>query len=237
MTTNSVGDVNIVNAGKRLYLSKVNDLTMNRATVEQVLADFESLSQRYESLSDEEKKQVEVKTSERGMLVRVVSKAEPKSSRDSTRLNRGESSRFGKSGLPPDTISNTSFKSQAVKKSGTSISSYKVLLDEELIEFTKGYLETYTQLWWLEALVGSQTVMQHLKLTKRVDDRFVEELIEKYRGLYYLDEPQEFLFSTTSELLESDFGRLSSIKPIEALKRFGLEKMEESKEKVFVKLQ
>ncbi len=109
-------------------------------------------------------------------------------------------------------------------------------MDGEVIEFEKGYLETHKDLWWLEALVGSQIVMHHLKEGKHLDDQFIEEMIEKGREMFYLNERQDILFSTNNELIEFDFGKLVSLKPLEALQRFGLQKMEEASEKLYAKI-
>lgn len=117
-----------------------------------------------------------------------------------------------------------------------SAGSYQVLMDGEVIEFEKGYLETHKDLWWLEALVGSQIVMHHLKEGKHLDDQFIEEMIEKGREMFYLNERQDILFSTNNELIEFDFGKLVSLKPLEALQRFGLQKMEEASEKLYAKI-
>lgn len=168
---------------------------MTKITAEQVLADFESLSDR-----------------QKRIFLARVSKERQKTA-----------------GLPE-----ISTKQASTKKRG--IGSYQLLMDGELIEFEKGYLETHKDLWWLEALVGSQTVMQQLKKNKHINDQFIEEMIKKCRGMFYLNERQDILFSTTNELLEFDFGTLVPLKPLETLQRFGLQKMEEASEKLYVKI-
>lgn len=114
---------------------------------------------------------------------------------------------------------------------------YQLLMDGgKLIDFKKGYLEAYNDLWMLKSLVGSRAVMQSLNKTKRIDDTFVENLIKKCKGEFFIDQHQTYLFATTNELFESKFGHLESISSLDALKKYGLQKMEEANEKNYSKI-
>jgi hypothetical protein len=168
---------------------------MTKITAEQVLADYESLSDRQKRI----------------FLARVT-KVPQKTA-----------------GLPE-----ISTKQASTKK--RSAGSYQLLMDGELIEFEKGYLETHEDLWMLNALVGSQAVMESLKQTKQIDDTFVENLMAKCRIEFHTNERHTYLFSTRSELLEFDFGPLLPVKPLNALKAYGLQKLEDASEKMYTKI-
>lgn len=84
--------------------------------------------------------------------------------------------------------------------------------------------------WQIESLFG-------LKIdTKYLTADFVENLFKNADFKFYLDEQKKYLFSQKNELLEHDFGTLVEISALEAYYQFGIENLEKTKEKVYVKL-
>ena len=69
-----------------------------------------------------------------------------------------------------------------------------------------------------------------------LNDSIIENLFENAHFNFYLNEDEKFLFICTSEILEHDFGKLHPISGIDALKNFGLQKLEVAKEKGYVKV-
>ena len=71
---------------------------------------------------------------------------------------------------------------------------------------------------------------------KFLEDSLVENLFKNADFNFFLNKRNDYLFTTTSELIEHDFGKLHPISAIEALKKFGLKRLEDAKEKSFVRI-
>ncbi len=72
---------------------------------------------------------------------------------------------------------------------------------------------------------------------EELDDKFIEKLFLNADFQFYMNEEEDYLFIYETELLEYDFGKLKTISPINALRKYGLRKLEQAKEKVYVKVQ
>ena len=71
---------------------------------------------------------------------------------------------------------------------------------------------------------------------KFLKDSLVENLFENADFNFFLNQRNDYLFIATSELIEHDFGKLHPISAIEALKKFGLKRLEDAKEKSFIQI-
>ena len=71
---------------------------------------------------------------------------------------------------------------------------------------------------------------------KFLKDSLVENLFENADFNFFLNQHNDYLFIATSELIEHDFGKLHPISAIEALKKFGLKRLEDAKEKSFIQI-
>lgn len=71
---------------------------------------------------------------------------------------------------------------------------------------------------------------------KFLKDSLVENLFENANFIFFLNQNNDYLFIDTSELIEHDFGKLHPISAIEALKKFGLKRLEDAKEKSYIRI-
>ena len=71
---------------------------------------------------------------------------------------------------------------------------------------------------------------------KFLKDSLVENLFENADFNFFLNQHNDYLFIATSELIEHNFGKLHPISAIEALKKFGLKRLEDAKEKSFIQV-
>lgn len=188
---------------------------MKKATTSQVLADFESL--------DEQQK---------NDVLQMLFGQTLKGSQDISKYKAVTMADTVMSMLLPP---NGEHVFHSVTRQGEQMPSPK----EPLIPFyiSPGkYLTQYNQFWFLESLLGSDIIKKALKRRGVVDDQLIERLFSKDKHLYYLNQNRSYLLATSNELLEFDFGTLIPITALEALQQFGLEKMEEAKEKLYVRL-
>lgn len=197
---------------------------MTKITAEQVLADFESLSRDQKQLVSSQllhlKKSALARARHTKLRKNVSWIEEPTASFE----------------IEPSSYSFPEISIKQVSTKERSVGSYPLLRDGELIEFEKGYLRTHEDLSILKSLVGSQAVMESLNQTKRIDDKFVENLIEKCEGEFFVDRGKRYLFATTNQLFESKFGQLEAVSPLDTLKKYGLQTMEEANEKNYSKI-
>ncbi|GEM_PF-5929245 len=99
------------------------------------------------------------------------------------------------------------------------------------------YLSKPQQIWQLDAILGPAKVKRALKQTQMVlDSQIVERLFSQSTVAFFTNSSQTYLLSTKNELTEADFGPLQRISALDALKRFGLELLEATKEKGYVRL-
>ena len=92
-------------------------------------------------------------------------------------------------------------------------------------------------IWMLESLFSKEQVLITLLRRNRViDTSFVKDLLKENHLVFYLNSNKTFLLANNSELFQNDFGKLTKINGIAAFKQFGIEKLEEAKEKGYVRL-
>lgn len=84
--------------------------------------------------------------------------------------------------------------------------------------------------WMIESLFGVKISQQFLY------DELVEDLFKNASFEFYINKEKNTLFSQKNELLEHDFGKLTTISALNAFKKYGIETLEKAKEKVYVKL-
>lgn len=65
---------------------------------------------------------------------------------------------------------------------------------------------------------------------------FIQNLFKNADFEFYLNEMETHLFSQNNELLSHDFGVLKPISALQAWTKYGLEPLENAKEKVYIKL-
>lgn len=122
------------------------------------------------------------------------------------------------------------------KESGRT-GSQKVLWKGILIDFVPNdYVSSYQEIWRLESLLGPDVVREGLSKYPVLDANFIERLFDQSTYSFYVDRSGSYLLSDTNELFESDFGLLIQLTALEALQRYGLSLLEESKEKGYVRL-
>ncbi|MEA5403188.1 hypothetical protein VB776_09705 [Arcicella sp. DC2W] len=107
------------------------------------------------------------------------------------------------------------------------ISPFQKLSKDEKI---KTYITNKDDVWLLDAFFDINVSFDEL------DDKFIENLFLNADFQFYLNEEENYLFICNSELLEYDFGKLKVISPLNALRKYGLRKLEQAKEKVYVKV-
>lgn len=98
------------------------------------------------------------------------------------------------------------------------------------------YVSKYTEIWLLEAVLGSSVVRERLDEKHILDDDFVEQLFRQAPYFFYLNQAETWLFSDYNDLSEAEGGPLKQLTAFDSLQRFGLKLLEEAKEKQYVRL-
>lgn len=99
------------------------------------------------------------------------------------------------------------------------------------------YVAEPYDVWCLDSILGANKVSRIVKRTRLLDNDTVEKLFARVPFSFYTNASETYLVSARNELTEADFGPLQPIKAIDALKRFGLERLEIAKEKGHIRLQ
>lgn len=98
------------------------------------------------------------------------------------------------------------------------------------------YISSAKDIWLLESLFGKKDFKVFMIRNQGyISTKAIEQLFEKSKTTFYVDSAHKILSSAKSEFLESQIGNLSEIPILEALKEFGLKKLEEAKEKSYAK--
>ena len=92
------------------------------------------------------------------------------------------------------------------------------------------------QLWQLESLLGVEQLTKTAQKHRCIGSQTIEDLFQQASFTFYADTNEAYLFSHNNELYEADFGPLHEINSLDALKKFGLQVLENTKEKGFVRL-
>lgn len=100
------------------------------------------------------------------------------------------------------------------------------------------FLKEPKQFWLLISLFGEEYIAKKANRQKRlvIDDQNIMKFFEEAEFKFYVDKGGKFLFSNRNELFEMDFGELDELTALEALKKFGLENLENAKEKGYIKI-
>jgi hypothetical protein len=118
-----------------------------------------------------------------------------------------------------------------------SDASRSVKYQNDIVKIVYGnYLDDYEQLWLLESLIGKFKLIEQIKKNPVINSKIIEELFRSAPFSFYLDSESEYLISQNNELNDYQFGPLTEITAFDALRRFGLKKMEMAKEKVYIRL-
>ena len=98
------------------------------------------------------------------------------------------------------------------------------------------YIQDYRELWCLESIIRPDIVQEALLKYSVLDANFVESLLQQSPYYFYVDSLGKYLLSDDNELFQSDFGALNRLTALEAVQRYGLSLLEESKEKGYVRV-
>lgn len=109
-------------------------------------------------------------------------------------------------------------------------------LKEQLVDFGAinigSYIKAKGEVWKIRAFFGDITDDYYPKLS----NEFVELLFANADFCFYLDKTERYLFLQISNDLEEEIGKLTPITALDALKRFGLDVLNEVKEKSYAKV-
>lgn len=111
----------------------------------------------------------------------------------------------------------------------------KNLLSEYSFEPNE-YITSAKDIWLLESLFGKKDFkIFMIRNQGYISTKAIEQLFEKSKIVFYVDSTHKILSSAKSQFLESQIGSLSELSIFDALKEFGLNKLEEAKEKSYAK--
>ena len=123
--------------------------------------------------------------------------------------------------LRPKTQNSDSFRKERTRRTNPKRS---------ISSSTRVYVTKPEDAWLITSFFNIKIDYKFLK------DSLVENLFENADFNFFLNQRNDYLFIATSELIEYDFGKLHPISAIEALKKFGLKRLEDAKEKSFVQI-
>lgn len=89
--------------------------------------------------------------------------------------------------------------------------------------------------WLLRALIGSEHIVQELKKqdTNVIDELSIQKMFEQSAFKFYIDKGKSILSASNNQLVATKLGELKELHMIEALNTFGIDKLEEAREKGF----
>jgi hypothetical protein len=113
----------------------------------------------------------------------------------------------------------------------------ELLPKESIVDTLKRLLKKYPSTvrskpstWFIQSLFGVKIDNEFLSMP------FIENLFQNADFEFYLNENKTHLFSQKTELLEHDFGKLTTISAFDAWQYYGMEVLEQAKEKMYVKI-
>ncbi|GAB4033892.1 hypothetical protein [Spirosoma gilvum] len=113
----------------------------------------------------------------------------------------------------------------------------KIVWKNILIAFIPNrYMSSYEEIWRLESILGAEIVRDSLSKHHVLNATFIENLFSQAPYEFYIDQAEKYLFSNYAELSESKGGPLKPLTALESLLRYGLKRMEEAKEKQYIRL-
>lgn len=92
--------------------------------------------------------------------------------------------------------------------------------------------------WLLRALIGSESIIEELKKqdTNVIDETSIQKMFEHSPFKFFMDKTKSILSASNNQLVASKLGELQELPMIEALNTFGIDKLEEAREKGFTKI-
>jgi len=92
--------------------------------------------------------------------------------------------------------------------------------------------------WVLKSLIGADNILSVLKEmnSNTVDEGTIQFMFEKSRYNFFIDNHKSILSASNNQLINEKFGELKALSMIDALNIFGIEKLEETKEKGYSKI-
>lgn len=92
--------------------------------------------------------------------------------------------------------------------------------------------------WILKSLIGTENILSALKEKNSniVDEDTILLMFEKSKYNFFIDKHKSILSASNNQLISEKFGELKSLSMIDALNIFGIEKLEETKERGYSKI-
>lgn len=98
------------------------------------------------------------------------------------------------------------------------------------------YLKSLDDFWKVRTLFHYNYIENFLKNKGEISDETIENLFNQASFEFFIDRDKKNLFSHDSQAFKNRFGDLHSISAIDALKNYGITKLEESNEKGYTKI-
>lgn len=188
-----------------------------KPTADQVLQEFDELS-----MEDQQRVYVTIKE-RKGDLPPVIETNDPEGLRKMIEEMLGV----------PLSVRSYADTYEAPKSGGTQ----KIVWKNILISFSPNeYVSSYEEIWRLESILGSEIVRDGLSKSHILNAEFIENLFIQAPYEFYVDQAERYLFSNYANLTEAKGGPLKPLTALETLQRYGLKRMEESKEKQYIRL-
>ena len=128
-------------------------------------------------------------------------------------------------------------QSRGSRRGKVNAQSQKIYWKNILVDFVPNqYIQNYEEIWQIESILGSDVVRKGLSKYHILDANFIERLFSQAPYSFYINQPETYLFSDYGDISESNGGPLKQLTALDALQRYGLKLMEESKEKQYVRL-
>lgn len=92
-----------------------------------------------------------------------------------------------------------------------------------------------SEFWLLRSIIGSINIIKTMNEnhTNVIDDTLIEKMMENSNVKFYVNKENSILAAVNSQLIESSCGKLIEVNAINALKLYGIKKMEESRERMW----
>lgn len=105
----------------------------------------------------------------------------------------------------------------------------------DLIIKPSKYIIDSEDFWILRALIGSENIKQFLENenTTVIDEESIKKMFEQSTFKFFIDKHKSILSASNNQLIASKLGDLTELSIGEALNIFGIEKLEETREKGF----
>lgn len=89
--------------------------------------------------------------------------------------------------------------------------------------------------WLLRALMGSENIIKFLneEKTSVIDEGSIQKMFEQSTFKFFIDKHKSILSASNNQLVASKLGNLTELSIAEAVNIFGIEKLEEAREKGF----